>query len=852
MKKSFLKKSVVIGLIILFVGASFLPTICGDKNVIEKNLVNKEKLIHKFGYESVFFTENVGQFPEEVLYQVKTSEATVYLCQDEIVTVFSRATEKEFEIEIQSIVTKFVGANDNVKIEGLGILPNINNYYIGNDPNNWYTEVPNYKAVLFKNLYSGIDLKFYSNKNTLKYDFIVSPEADPSDIKISYEGIDDLILTADGNIKIKTKLCQIIEEKPFIYQKINGVLNKIDGQYEIIDNYDFCFKLNERFNPSIPLVIDPTLLYSTYLGGNNYEIGEEISADSSGYVYVVGDTDSTNFPTQNPYQGTLAGTTDAFITKMHPSTNTLIYSTYLGGSNFDYGSSIGIDSDGYASIAGTTYSNDLPVFAAHFPNLNGIQDAYVARLNPTGTMIFCTYLGGSNWEWGLDIAVDPSGTSYVIGYTDSSDFPTSNPYDPFYNGGFDIFISKFDPPGGILLFSTFLGGSNHEIGTGIDFDINGNALIVGYTWSTNFPVTGNAYDSSYNGGADICLATIDTVTGGSGALSYGSYIFGTADDVAYDIANNGTNIFYVTGETASTQANFFPITSNAYQQFLQGSRDAFFFKLDTAQPPANQMLYCTYLGGQTGGAGHDSGKSIELDSNNNAYIAGVTECSDFPLVNPLGSYNGGNEAFASLFDPTQSGSASLLDSTYIGGSNHDEGYGIAIDSIDNAFVTGLTYSTDFPTLNPYQTSNAGNSDAFVTHIGVPGNYPPQKPMTPIGPISGKINVQYPYETSSTDQDGDLMRFGWDWDGDGTVDQWDDNGGSWYISGQLCNTLHSWSTQGTYQVKVMAEDINGAGSVWSNPLTVTIPKNKAKNDINLLMLLEYLFERFPLLKQILGF
>jgi len=851
MKKSFLKKSVVVGIIILFVGASFIPIICGDKNVIEKNLVNSEKLTHKFGYDSVFFTENVGQFPGEVFYQVKTSTATVYLCQDEIVTVFSRSTEKESEIEIQSIVTKFVGANDEVKIQGVGILPHINNYYIGNNPNNWYTDVPNYKEVIYKNIYSGIDLKYYSNKNTLKYDFIISPEANPSDIKIQYEGINDLFLTSDGDINIETEFSQIIEEKPFIYQKINGVLKNINGEYETLDTKSFGFKIKENYDKSIPFVIDPTLLYSTYLGGNNYEVGREISADSYGNVYVIGETDATNFPTQNPYQGTLSALTDAFVTKLHPSTNTLVYSTYLGGSNFDYGASIEIDSGGYASIVGTTYSNDLPVFAAHFPNLNGIQDAFVARLTPSGGMVFCTYLGGSNWEWGLDIAADASGNSYIIGYTDSSDFPTANPYDSTYNGGFDIFISKFDGPGGILFFSTYLGGSNHDIGMGIDFDVNGNALIVGYTWSTNFPVTGNAYDSSYNGGADICLATIDTVTGGPTALSYGSYIFGTADDVPYDIANNGTNIFYVTGETASTQANFFPITTNAYQQFLQGGRDAFFFELDTAQTPANQMLYCTYIGGSTGGSGWDGGRSIELDSSNNAYIAGLTECSDFPLVNPLGSYNGGNEAFACLFDSTQSGSASLLDSTYIGGSGHDEGYGIGIDNNDDAFVTGLTYSTDFPTQNPYQGTNAGQSDAFITQIGVPGNKPPQKPLRPAGPISGTINVQYPYTTMATDPDGDLMRFGWDWNGNGIVDQWDDNGGSWYNSGQLCTTLNSWSSQGTYTIRVMAEDSNGAGSVWSDPLTVTIPKNRARNDIDLILILEYLLERFPLLKQILG-
>lgn len=815
------------------------------------SLKTQEKAIENENSYQLYYTKNIGQFNENVLFKVQTSAGTVFLCQDEIVTVFSQPTDIENEVDILSIVSSLVGANKELNVQAENILPYIHNYYIGNDPSEWYTNVPNYASVVYKDIYEGIDLRYYSNENSLKYDFIISPETDPSVIQIKYDGIEDLFLTSEGDIKINTNFGSVFEKKPFIYQEINGITQEISCKYKIIEPNVFGFEINDYFNQSLPLIIDPTLKYSTYLGGNDYDIGREIVSDSSGNVYVVGDTSSTNYPTQNPYQGTYGGSTDAFITKFHPATNTLVYSTYLGGSNFDYGGGIGIDSGGFASITGTTYSNNLPVFAALFPSLNGVQDAFVARLNPSGAMIFCTYLGGNNWEWGLDIAVDSSGNSYVIGYTDSPGFPTFNAYDSTHNGGFDIFISKFDPPGGILMFSTFIGGSNHEIGFGIDFDSSGLAYIIGYTWSTNFPVTGNAYDSSYNGGADICLAIVDTVTGGPTALSYGSYVFGTADDFPWDIVIDSSNIMYVTGETASTQANFFPITSNAYQQFLQGTRDAFFFQLDTSLAPANQMLYCSYLGGQTGGSGNDAGFSIELDSNNNAYIAGATECSDFPLVNPLGPYNGGNEAFTSLFDPTQSGSASLLDSTYIGGSGNDEGYGISVDNNNDAYVTGLTYSTDFPLQNPYQNSNAGLGDAFITHIGAPVNNPPQQPLTPSGPLKGTVGVSYPYITSATDPDGDLMRFGWDWNGNGVVDQWDDNGGSWYNSGQLCTTSHSWPAQGNYNIRVMAEDINGAGSVWSNPLTVTMPREKAIQNPFLLRLLENLANSFPLLKILLG-
>jgi len=752
------------------------------------------------------------------------------LCKTEIVSVFSQPGIAESEVEILSIVAKLVDANHDATIIGENVLSHHNNYFIGNNPNKWYTDVPNYEAVLYKNIYPGIDLRFYNNMNLLKYDFIVSPGADPSIIQIQYEGIENLFLTSAGDIQIDTNFGSIYEKKPFIYQTINGAQQEIAGRYEIIQPDIFGFAIDENYNPSYPIVIDPTLVYSTYLGGTNYEIGREIEVDGSGNAYIVGETDSVDFPTQNPYQGVAAGLTDIFVTKLSTTGNNLIYSTYIGGSNFDYGAGIGIDNNGFACITGTTFSSDFPTFAALFPTLSGPQDAFVTKLSTTGnSLMYSTYLGGSNWEWSLDIAVDGNGNAYVIGDTDSADFPIFNAYDSSFNSGFDVFVSKFDPPGGILMYSTYLGGLNHDIGNGIDFDSNGNAYVTGYTWSSNYPVTpATAYDSSYNGGGDIVVNILDTITGGSGSLLYGTYIFGQGDDFGYDIATDNSGIVYVTGETGSTINQFFPVTTNAYQQNLFGTRDAFFFKLDPSLTPANQMLYCSYLGGMTGGGGHDGGWGIDLDSNNNAYIVGATECSDFPLVNPLGSYNGGNEAFASLFDPTASGASSLLDSTYIGGTNHDEGYGIAIDNNDDAYITGLTYSTNFPTQNPYQNNNNGLGDAFVTKISPTGsvNNPPNKPSTPSGPTSGKAGTSYPYTTNAVDPDGDKVRYGWDWDGDSIVDEWDDNGGSYYTSGVTITTSHSWPAQGTYNVKVMAEDIYGAGGVWSDPLAVTMPRNRA--------------------------
>lgn len=836
MKNVLLRKSWVIGIIILFIGASVVPSIGGsfrESNDLTcaSEVVGNVMSLENLGSTQLFFTENVGQFHEDVLYQVRTSAATVYLCQDEIVTVFSRSGEEDSEVEILSIVAKLVGANKDATIQCEGVLPHHNNYFISNDPDKWYTDVSNYEAVCYNNIYTGIDLKYYCKENYLKYDFIVSPGVDPSVIKIQYEGIENLLLTSIGDIQIDTNFGSIYEMKPFIYQEINGVKQEIEGRYEIIEPDVFGFVIDESYNPSYPLVIDPTLVYSTYLGGADYDIGRDIEVDSSGNAYIVGETASADFPLQNPYQGNYSLNVDAFVTKLSSTGSSLIYSTYLGGNSSDYGAGIDIDNNGLAGITGTTFSNNFPTFAAIFPNLNGLNDAFVARLNAAGNgLIYSTYLGGEVWDWGLDIAVDGNGCAYVTGNTNSLVFPVFNAYSSNNNGGFDIFVTKFDPPGGILLYSTYLGGSNHDLGEGIDFDSNGNAYVTGCTWSSNFPViVATAYDWSYNGGADICIAILDTVTGGTGSLVYGTYIFGQGDDFGYDIAIDNNNIVYVTGWTYSTVTQFFPVTSNAYQQFLFGTTDAYFFKLDTSLSPANQMLYCSYLGGLTGGFGNDRAESIDLDSNNNAYITGLTECSDFPVVNSLHTYKGNNDAFASLFDPTAVGNASLLDSTYIGGTGADEGYGIAVDNNDDAYVTGLTYSADFPTLNPYQPSNNGLGDAFVTKISPTWvNNPPNKPTKPSGPISGVPGTSYPYQTSAIDPEGHKVRYGWDWIGDGVVDQWDDNGGSYYNSGVPITTSHSWPAQGTYVVRVMAEDIHGAPSVWSDPLTVTIPRNRAVN------------------------
>jgi len=397
----------------------------------------------------LFFTENKGQYPDEVLFQTYVQDATVYLCKNKIVNVFTQET-KENQIdawdnnrirlnqkrlkesqqrEMISIVAEFVGANPETVVTGEHQLPHKNNYFIGNDPAQWYTDVPNYQSIIYQDIYPGIDLTYYSIGGLLKYDFIVSPGADPSQIAINYQGADRIQMTPEGNLKITTRLGSIYEEHPVIYQEIDGVHQQVTGNYLLTDDI-FSFVILEPYNLDYPLIIDPDLIFSTYLGGSGWDFGTDIVVGSDGCAYVTGQTSSLDFPLQNPYDGTFNGNYDAFVTKFSSQDNTLEYSTYLGGNDTDAGVGIAVDNNGSAYIAGSSHSSDFPMMNPFNDTLAGECDGLVLKLSPSGNVLeYSTYLGGSYGDFtdGADyctgIEVDTSGCAYVAGYTFCYDFP---------------------------------------------------------------------------------------------------------------------------------------------------------------------------------------------------------------------------------------------------------------------------------------------------------------------------------------------------------------------------------------------------------------------------------------------
>ena len=653
---------------------------------------------------------------------------------------------------------KLVNANQNAAVAGANELPGKVNYFLGTDPKKWRTNVPTYAQVRYRDVYPGIDLVYYGNQGgQLEYDFVVGSGADPGAITLEVGAqrqernskVENRNLAAhaslqiggDGDLVIPTKGGELRFHKPVVYQEqltvdsrqltvqddnrkseiVNRQSSMVNRQFReghfILDAQNRVHVALGLYDHTRPLVIDPVLVYSTYLGGSGMDNGSGIAVDSSGNAYVAGVTDSTDFPTTpGASQSNLGGmgATNAFVAKLNATGSALLYSTYLGGGTIDISQGIAVDSSGNAYVTGYTKSPNFPKTPGAFQTSlggNGATNAFVAKLNPTGSaLLYSTYLGGSNGDYTSGIALDSSGNAYVIGSTLSSNFPTANPIQASLAGESNAFIAELNPTGSALVYSTYLGGSTIDTGHSIAVDSSGNTYVAGVTSSTNFP-TANPLQASLAGAMDAFVAKLNW-SGSALSLIYSTYL-GGGEDEANGIAVDSSGSAYVTG---FTEVPNFP-TANPLQASLAGHTNAFVAKLNWAASSSTlSLVYSTYLGG----GDTDAGTGIAVDSSGNAYVTGWTDSTNFPTANPLQAslaclagpscWN----AFVAELNPA--GSA-LVYSTYLGGNGYDQGWGIAVDSSGNAYVTGAVGSTDFPTINPLQVSSGGGGDAFVAKIG---------------------------------------------------------------------------------------------------------------------------------------
>jgi hypothetical protein len=600
---------------------------------------------------------------------------------------------------------RLVGANARAKMVGLSELEAKSNYYLGSDPAKWRTGIPHYEKVQCKDIYAGIDLVYYGNRDQLEFDFVVSPGANPELVRLTFEGSESIRIDENGDLVIHTSDREVKLRTPTTYQVRDGQRRVIAAQYGITGENEVSLQV-AAYDKRSALVIDPVLSYSTYLGGSDEDFGLNIATDNAGNAYVSGYTVSTNFPLQgHSLLNSSQGGVDAFVSKFGP-TGVLLYSTYLGGNGDDFGLSITADYSQNIYVTGQTYSTNFPVKNALQSSSGGGSDAFVTKLNRSGELDYSTYLGGNSDDVGTFIAVDPAGYAYITGQTLSTNFPTENALQSANAGGSDAFVTKLNPSGSELVYSTYLGGSgNDDEAYGIAIDQFRNAYVVGYTNSGDFP-TKNALQPYPAGGYDAFVTKLNS---SGSALVYSTYLGGSGDDNGLDIAVDRLGNAYVTG---GTQSSDFPTTAGAAQPQLNGFGNAFISKLNAE---GSLLVYSTYLGGST----FDFARGIgvqDLPFGTSAYVSGLTCSTDFPVVNALQPTPGGNcDAFVTKLSPS---GASFAYSTYLGGSDFDMSHGIAVDLQGNAYVAGATYSTDFRTVKAYQPNAGGNGDAFVTKIAL--------------------------------------------------------------------------------------------------------------------------------------
>ncbi len=684
------------------------------------------------------FEPNVGQVDGRVKFLARGRGYGVYLTATEAALTIGKpvgdaATTRSFQSDVLRMT--LVGANPAPRVAGRDPLPGKANSF-GPARASWRTDVPMYAKVKYEAVYPGVDLVYYGNQRRLEYDFVVAPGADPRAIRLAFTRATSLRVDDDGALVLALAGGDIRQPAPFVYQETDGIRASIPARYVIKDRHAVAFEVG-AYDRSRPLVIDPTLVYSTYLGGSCSigDSGTGVAVDSGGNAYVTGYTTSGDFPVTTGAAPSAQFST--YVTKINAAGTALVYSTVLSASD---GRGIAIDAAGNAYVAGGG-GPGAPILNGYQPFFGGAGvDGFVAKLGPTGSLLYSSYIGGGGNDLALGVAADAAGHAYVVGFHNSADaFRTTsnallphNPSDGCDGGGFTGFLVKVDTNAtgdASLLYATNIAGAGGgtNAATGIAADAAGNAYVSGATSSVFFPTTPGAVQPSFNG-SPSCFAVSDayvvkvntapatctpaTFNGTDVAcqesLVYGTYLGGSGDDFANGIAIDAAGNAYVTGATASTN---FPTTAGAPQSTNAGGYDAFAAKLNAT---ASAVVSSTYLGGSL----DDIGTRIAVNAAGNAFVAGVTSSSNFHTTpNALQAANaGGTDAFVTKLSTT----GALDYSSYLGGAANDRGNDVAVDGAGNVYVVGITSSTNFATtpgvLQP--TFPGGGTDAFVTKISL--------------------------------------------------------------------------------------------------------------------------------------
>ena len=686
-----------------------------------------------YGHLPLSFEENRGQTDPQVKFLARGGGYSLFLTPTEAVLKLRAPSSAKKQTKPGAMPIAFhpesiekpkfsvvrirlEGANPNSTASGVDALPGHSNYFIDKDRAKWRTGIATYGGVRFESIYPGINLVYRGTQGHLEYDFVIAPNADPSRIRMDIEGADALSLDRDGNLVIKTAGGEVIQKAPLIYQESHGTRHPVAGGYALRGKHSVTFKLG-AYDRRAPLIIDPLLTYVSYLGGSGQDFGSAIAVDSAGEAWVAGATASVDFPlTKNPLQSTFYGVYDAFVTKINSDGSALLYSTYVGGSNSDGANGIALDPQGNIYVTGITYSPDFPAsvgaFQTTFSGPNGTVDAFVLALDPNGGLIYSTFLNGSKSSTGTAIAVDSTGDAYVTGATTSPDFPlTANTYQTGYPDSDNDsvgFATKFNPSGTALAYSTFLFPLSEQ-----NDMYQQSANAIGLDGSRNAYIAISAYHTSSPFCQENCDSIIALNSNGTG-LNFSTQLDGggisglvSASVAAIAVDSSGDSNAIGSWEAQPNGG------SATHGQFLQ--------RLDPAGQGLGGSIWVTNASQLITGL-----LGIALGPQGDIFIAGS---SAGPLATTPGafqsSFGGGSDALLMVLDSTGS-TVNYL--TLLGGSSSDDGEAVAVDSLNNVYVTGSTSSNDFPvTLGVFQPSFAGGAngpgsqpqDAFVARIVLP-------------------------------------------------------------------------------------------------------------------------------------
>lgn len=732
-----------------------------------------QHVLSAFGRLPLTFERNQGQSDSRVKFLARGSGYGVFLTPGEAVIALRRPGNAQSAARTSVVRMALAGASPKVEPVGAGLLPGKTNYFIGNDPSRWHPDVPLFAQVRYPAVYPGIDLLYHGNQGQIEYDFELAPGSNANLIQLAFRGARTVGLDAEQNLVLALDGQEIRLQAPRAYQRSGNQEQAVAARFELRADNRVGFQLGP-YDRGRPLVIDPILTYSTYLGGSGNEGCSVITGsglgvpgcpavvvDTGGNAYIVGSTESTDFPLPaggSPFQSTLKGVANIFIAKFNSNATILQFATYLGGDGTDISAGAAIDSVGNVFVAGTTDSSNFPTNGANTAfqakRLSAGKHAFVSQVDSAGhTLLYSTYLSGTGEELGTGVALDPLGDVYITGTTTSREVKTGFPSTvgalqtaPASGSSIQFFISKLDPHlSGVssMVYSTYFGGGNpangRAVGGGIAVDSNSNAYITGGTnflhvgASNDFPIL-NAYQGCLDSlpsvtscpsnvsALDAFVAELDPAAATGAQLVYSTYFGGSAEDIGYAIAVDAAQSTYVTGSTAST--NFvFPAGVTAFQGNNAGGTDAFLAKFGLACAGVGcintgvPLTYFTYIGGSQ----DEAGLAVAVDSNQGARVTGWTTSPDFPFVNnPVQSGpGGGTDAFVARIDTTATAADTLGNyATYLGGGGSDFGTGIAVDIQGASYVAGETSSANFPLASPFQGGlNGSGTDAFLSKLG---------------------------------------------------------------------------------------------------------------------------------------